>query len=346
MTAESATSTSSSREAGVAARHQYCVYGIVVLSDTPLALPEYCHGGLGQVECRSAPEPVFLAAMRGVSFDPRSESWYRYAFLDDGSTYVRWDNVGEFLVSADGQRITCRRDDRSSIESFQVYMLGQALSFALVKQGFEPLHATVVVVNDQAVAFLGSNAFGKSTLAACFLEAGHRLLTDDLLILQDSSNRVLAYPGPPRIKLFPKMAGRFLGQSGDRGTMNADTNKLILPLGEQLSCARPVTLKAIYSLGAPRAMHDGPDMSIERLSPRESFVELVRSTFNRRLVSPQRLERQFRVMATLAGVMSVKKLSYPRVIERLPDVRNMILADLERGILKGGRAWPFPSQSA
>ena len=48
-------------------------------------------------------------------------------------------------------------------------MLGQALSFALVKQGFEPLHATVAVVDDEAVAFLGHNAFGKSTLtgASC-----------------------------------------------------------------------------------------------------------------------------------------------------------------------------------
>ena len=85
-------------------------------------------------------------------------------------------------------------------------MLGQALSFALVRQGFEPLHATVVVVDDHAVAFLGGNAFGKSSLAACFLEAGYRLLTDDLLILRESSDRILAYPGPPRIKLFPKIA--------------------------------------------------------------------------------------------------------------------------------------------
>src|SRR5439155_8977822 len=132
-------------------------------------------------------------------------------------------------VAADGGRITCRRLEESSLESFQVYMLGQALSFALVRQGFEPLHATVVVIDDQAVAFLGDNAFGKSSLAACFLEAGHRLLTDDLLILQDSPNGgILAYPGPPRLKLFPKMATRFLGQTVNRVHLNADTAKLIL----------------------------------------------------------------------------------------------------------------------
>ena len=71
-------------------------------------------------------------------------------------------------------------------------------------------------------------------------------------------------------------------------------------------------------------------MSIETLSPREAFVELVKGTFNRRLVSPQRLARQFGIMASLTDLISVKKLTYPRAIDRLPDVRGMVLADLAR----------------
>lgn len=347
MAVETTTSGSSSREACVGSRHRYCVYGIVVVSDTPLALPEYSHGGLGQVEYVSAPSTVFLTATQGVAFDPRSDSWYQCAFLRDGSTYVRWAGVGEFLVSTDGHRISCRHQDGSSIESFQVYMLGQALSFALVKQGFEPLHATVAVVDDQAVAFLGNNAFGKSTLAACFLEAGHRLLTDDLLILQQSSNRILAYPGPPRIKLFPKIASRFLGHTVSPVRMNAGTDKLILPIDEYRRCAVPVTLKAIYSLADPRDVCGSPHVNIQTLNPREAFVELVRSTFNRRVVGPQRLERHFAFMADLADVMSVKKLSYPRAVGRLQEVREMVVADLaSAGIHNGGRRWQFPSQSA
>ena len=329
MTVETATSGSSGCEAEADPRYRYGVYGIEVVSDTPLALPDYAHGGLGCVECRSAPASLFLTAMQGVDFDKRSDSWYRYACLHDGSTYVRWDTVGEFLVTADGRRISCRRVEASSLESFQVYMLGQALSFALVKQRFEPLHATVVVVDDHAVAFLGDNASGKSSLAACFLEAGHRLLTDDLLILQESSNRILAYPGPPRIKLFPAIASRFLGCAVKRVHMNADTDKLILPIEAHRSCASPVPLKAIYSLAAPRDACRRQSVSIEPLSPREAFVELVKSTFNRRLVNPQRLERQFGVMAGLTDVISVKKLAYPRAIDRLQEVRRMVLADLD-----------------
>jgi hypothetical protein len=359
MAVETTTNGSSRCEAGGDRHHRYCVYGIVVVSDTPLALPGYSHGGLGDVEILRAPAWVFLRALQGVRFDPRSDSWHRYAFLDDGSTYVRWDTVGEFLVSSDGRRITCRSVEGSSLESFQVYMLGQALSFALVNQRFEPLHATVVVVDDQAVAFLGNNAFGKSTLAACFLESGCRLLTDDLLILRESAGRILAYPGPPRIKLFSRMASRFLGHTLNRVQMNPNTDKLILPLDEHRSCASPVALKAIYSLAVPGKACRSPNVSIETLSPREAFVELIRGTFNRRLVSPPRLARQFSVTTSLTDLISVKKLSYPRTIDRLHEVRRTVLADLARearragsaarlepGTLNGGQRWPFPSQSA
>jgi hypothetical protein len=310
--------------------HRYCVYGIVVLSDTPLALPEYAHDGLGHVECLTAPASVFRAAMRGAPFDGEPDSWYRYAVLDDGSTYVRWDAIGEFLVAADGRRITCRRLDQSPSESFQVYMLGQALSFALVRQRFEPLHATVVVADDQAVAFLGDNAFGKSSLAACFLQTGARLLTDDLLVLHESSNRVLAYPGPPRIKLFPKMARRFLGDIATGVRMNEDTEKLILPLDEKRRCGSPIRLDAIYALAAPRDACRKPDVTIETLSPREAFIELVKGTFNRRLMSPRRLRDQFCFVARLTELISVKKLTYPRAVDRLQEVRARVLADLAR----------------
>ena len=198
-------------------RYRYSVYGIGVASDAPLALPAYTNYCLGDVECVTAPATASLAELHGAGPDAQARGWYHHVSLADGSTYVRWDTIGEFLVAADGRRITCRRVERFSFESFQVYMLGQALSFALVKQRFEPLHATAVVVDGQAVAFLGSNAFGKSSLAACFLEAGHRPVDRRPADPGQSPNGILAYPGPPRIKLFPKIASTVSRPGRERG---------------------------------------------------------------------------------------------------------------------------------
>jgi len=328
---ETATNGSSSLESGAGSRYRYGVYGMVISSDTPLDLPSDTHGGVARVECVSAPAMAFLAATETDGDEGDTDSWYRYVVLRDGSTYVRWRTIGEFLVATDGRRIMFRRFDRASLESFQVYLLGQALSFALVRQGFEPLHATAVVVDRRTVAFLGSNAFGKSSLAACFLEAGARLLTDDLLILRESGNRILAYPGPPRLKLFPKIARRFLGQDGaNRVHMNPDTDKLILPIEEHRRQERPVALDAIYALAAPRDACRSPCVRVESLSPREAFLELLKGTFNRRLTNQSRLARQFGFAARLTDLVAVKKLTYPRAIERLPEVREAVRADRAR----------------
>jgi hypothetical protein len=307
--------------------YRYCVYGIDIVSDTPLTMPRHALDPLRHVTCVRAPAATFDAATEGAEFHPLSDSWQRSAVLHDGSTYVGWDSVGEFLVDSDGRHIACRPAPHCSVESFQVYLLGQALSFALVKQHLEPLHATVVVIDGAGVAFLGGSAFGKSTLAASFLDAGCRLLTDDLLVVQESAGTVVAYPGPPRIKLFPEMADRFLGRvAGDR--MNPDTGKLIVPLDESRTCADPVPLRALYVLSSPREACRQMRATTETLSPRDTVIELVKGTFNRRVSGANRVERQFAITARLGEVLPARRLTYPRQVERLKDVHDIVLSQL------------------
>jgi hypothetical protein len=65
------------------------------------------------------------------------------------------------------------------------------------------------------------------------------------------------------------------------------------------------------------------------LPPRQSFLALVRNTFNYRIVNPARLERQFEEASRLAGMVSVRKVSYPRVLSRISALRDALLADLD-----------------
>lgn len=320
-----------SSDPGLVSPYRYFVYGMALHSEIPLALPEQGHGELGQIHLRLAPASRFSDAASRLRPQPDSDSFYQSRFLPDGSTYVRWEGVGEFLISTDGCQIIGRQCDQAHAESFQVYLLGQALSYALVKQGFEPLHATAVVVNGKAAVLLGDSGFGKSSLAASFLEAGHRLLTDDLLILRASCRGVMAYPGPPRIKLFPRQARRFLGEVASGVSMNSGTEKLILPLHQARSARDPVPLRAIYTLPPPRSTARKDGIRIAVLPPRESFIALVRHTFNYRIVTPARLERQFEAATQVAGVMPVKKVSYPRILASLPAVRDALIEDLNSG---------------
>jgi hypothetical protein len=308
--------------------HQHEVYGICLRTGFPLSLPEPSSADLIEVEVLLGPADFFSDLLRDTPLQPSPYDNFYYAHLPDGSSYVRWNGLGEFLVSTDGRCITSRRFDGASLESFQVYLLGQAISFALVKNGLEPLHATCVVIDGKAVALLGDSGYGKSSLAACFLEAGHRLLTDDLLVAQEVPGGIQVYPGPPRIKLFPEMAHGFLGESVRGVPMNSGSRKLIMPLEPQRVYPHAAPLAAIYAIAAPDEAAQVQCVRIESVPSREAFVLLMNNVFNYVIVDSKRLQRQFDLTARLAAVAPVKRLLYPRVASALALVREAIINDL------------------
>lgn len=304
----------------------YQLYGIFLHSEIPLSFAErpFSHGP--DVTLSLASSDWFSQLTEHPSRTLKSDGWYEYFSCQDGSAYLRWQNLFEFVVSPDGCSIVGRHMDRATSSSFETYLLGHVLSFAMVRRGLEPLHATVVTVDGDAIAFVGDSGFGKSTLAAAFLGAGHQLLTDDLLVVQESSNQVYACQGPPRIKLFPEIARTFLhGQW--RGTpMNDCTEKLVIPLLPAQVSSRMVPLKAIYVLCDPEKGTPLDQISLTPpLSEREAFVELLRHTFNTRVTDSARLERQFKAALSLAKRVQVARLSYPRVLNCLSHVRSFII---------------------
>lgn len=317
--------------------HSYGVYGVTLRSPIRLALPEYPGSGLAEIELRLREHDYFSEAIAGAPLQWSRYSTYQYAHLQNGVSYVRWENIGEFLVSSNGRLITCCPSRESNEESFQVYLLGQALSFALVRCGFEPLHATCIVMEGYAVAFLGDSGFGKSSLAAYFLSAGDRLLTDDLLLLQERPEGFLAYPGPPRIKLFPDIARKYLGGVSGGVPMNSGTSKLVLPLDREKVCESPITLSAIYELSPPQDMPDTQPVEFESLTSRQAFVELSCNTFNYVILDGERSSRQIKETARIVNTVPVNRLLHPRLLSALPLVRQAIVKDLGE---IAGRAHP------
>jgi hypothetical protein len=304
---------------------RYGVYGIELASSLPLPLPACAATSLARVELSLADPQAFAepaAAARVVS----PGSWFALAELADGATYVRWEGLGEFVVSADGARIACAKAPGAHDESFHVYLLGQALSYALVKAGFEPIHGTVLAKDGRAIALLGDSGYGKSTLAACMLAAGARLLTDDLLLVRVTGDGYLAYPGPARIKLLPDTAARFLPQAAEGVRMNPLTNKMILTLEEDRVERQPTPLTGVYVLPSPADTGRRRRIGFQVLSPREAFVALVSNTFNRQLTDPGRMGRQHAQTAALSRAVPIVAVSYPRGIDHVDALAEAILA--------------------
>ena len=326
--------------------HWYDIYGISLRSEIELSFPDSEPMDSADVSLLVASPDFFREATRSAIVNPSPTGWYKYARLDNGQSYLRWDGLFEFLVDMDGRSIWCGWFGAASLESLQVYLLGHALSFALVKQGYEPLHATSVVIDGQAIAFLGSSGYGKSSLAAAFLADGHRLLTDDMLLLRRTDRGYEGQPGPRRIKLFPKMARRFLAGTASAVPMNNETEKLVVPLGADHRYSGSAPLRALYVLSPPREVNRKQRIGLTPLTTKQTFIALVRYTFNSLITGSERLERQYAECLGVASQVPARRISHPRVLSMLPAVREAILADLAEIVLYGNQGHSNAAQLA
>jgi hypothetical protein len=306
--------------------YNYELYGIPVRSEIPLAVLDFENVSEPDVTFSKAKPGRFECAIAGLDNLNSSDDWYERYRSSDGFDLLRWQSLFDFVVSPDGRSIACGLLEHGTIESFQLYLLGHVLSYALVKQGHEPLHATTVVVDGKAIAFLGESGRGKSTLAAAFLENGHQLLTDDLLLIRRFSGALCGFPGPPRIKLYPEIGRHFLSRQASSTSMNAETDKLIIPLESHQRHAAPAPIRGLVVLD--EAPSDVASVHLTRMLGTKGLMELARATFNPRVAGPARMERQLVTAREWMRHIPIWRLSYGRTIANLGRVQQAILSQV------------------
>src|SRR5262245_32478416 len=131
--------------------HLYELYGRVIQSQ--VALPSVPKGsGKPAINITLGPDEAISRASQATLSSDRDD-WFAYGELGDGTLYLRWRRLFEFVVAPDGSRIACRSTESSSSESLETYLVSQVLSCALLRMGIEPIHATVVSTPRGTVGF-------------------------------------------------------------------------------------------------------------------------------------------------------------------------------------------------
>jgi hypothetical protein len=303
--------------------HNYQLYGRVLSSDWPLPCLEAEQKRQPDLVLEHSPDP--LRRMFGVTDAQLGKE--QVLDLPDGSIFVFWPDLMEFLVAPDGRRILGHPLTADPTDVLSAFFPGGVLSFALLRLGIEQLHATAVVIQGEAIGFMGDARAGKSSLAAHFVAKGYPLLTDDLMVLDFHGERILAQPGLPRLKLFGDSMEMLRRSSmGESITLNRISGKQIINLRGQQFCGANVRTRVLYTL---KTSHDFADaVRIEPLSSHDAFLEICRATFNAQVLGPARLQQQFGMAYRVASAIPVTRLSFPRTFAAIPNVCESILADI------------------
>tara|TARA_B100002051_G_C16723603_1_gene633952 strand:- start:1034 stop:2020 length:987 start_codon:yes stop_codon:yes gene_type:complete len=300
--------------------YSYSTYGMQVVSD--IELPE-----LASVVPGSVAEPRSLRIRRAPVELPENArsfpTWYEF-----GTTETRfyWQTVGAFSVNLDGTEILCEPAESVSDDLIAFPLLGPILFEALRRQGHFVLHASAVALGGQAVVLMADKGTGKSTSAAALLNAGGKLLADDLVAFTPDGE-VLSGFGQVKLSDAALEAHR-PQKSVARGDVHAaiDKKRVQLPRDATAEYAAPAVRLYILERG------EGEMASTADVAANQSLPAILRFSygvrFGENLLSGEPANRHFRDAVSLAGRVKVRILRLPATLDAMTTLADAIRADL------------------
>lgn len=302
--------------------YNYTAYGLSIRSD--VALPEL----LASAETAT---DVVIKVGKLASL-PREATHeldsFRYRLSPD-EAYFFWDPTAAFLVRG-GKEIIVDPSPEAEESLIRVLLLGVIFSVLLHQRGLLVLHASAVVINGGAVAFLGGKGWGKSTMAAMLYSRGHLHLADDLVALRaNGASSPVALSGYPQLKLWPEAAAFSLGE--DPALMARVTprfEKRARRTADRFS-AGEIPLCGLYILSG------GPEPELKMLKPQQAVVQLIANSyavrFGDRLLNGAVASRHLRQCASIAGRVPIYQLARPDRLDLLPAIAEMLEYNLGCG---------------
>ncbi len=194
-----------------------------------------------------------------------------------------------------------------SLEDREVLLWTTPAAVAIALQGDLALHAASVEVNGKGLLITGDSGAGKTTTAAGFHLAGHRILSDDLSRCRLTDEPVV-FPGPAVLRLRPD-AGRRLFPEGLRNLDGAKP-RLVIP-GKRRGEGSPVPLRGIVFLRRTEG-----ETTVRRVPPEEALRRLWPANFH--LPGEVEQARCFRLTGRLVGRVPAWELSRPMDWDSLP----------------------------
>ncbi len=240
-----------------------------------------------------------------------------------GDACLRYRGVATFHV-IDGSRVVVDAHAEAEPRAVRLFLLGPVMALLLHQRKMLVLHASAVVVDGEVIAFAGDKGEGKSTLAGAMTAEGYPPICDDVLAIDlCDSNRIVAYPGFPQLKLMPDSAEQIGLAANDLPRIHPDYEKRAARMHGE--CAPdPLTVKRIYIL------QTAEQEAIESLSPQNRLVELVRHSYLAPLLETTgESADHFRQVVLLANRIEIVALKRTRDLSRLRETVQRVITDLK-----------------
>lgn len=273
------------------------MHGLRVRSELPLVAPVLAARPF-DVEVRwGAPEQIFDEAPDGrVIAARRHTPTSGYALVETPGGYVaRFYGICDFRMNRDRTHLVVHADPRASAQLAGVLLAGNIAAVLLGLAGHASLHASAVVLDGMAIAFVGDTGMGKSTLAALFCAEGATLLADDVLRVETVGESCRCFHGTTELRLRPaaeEIAARF---PPSRRSTTADGRIALRPGGDPAEETSWLT-----AIVFPRPSRACRALRMTRLDARAAHFRLAAFPRVNGWLSSEPKRRQFEAVARIA----------------------------------------------
>jgi hypothetical protein len=229
-------------------------------------------------------------------------------------------DIGQFWIQPN--QITVQPSSGVDEQTLSSCILGTAFSVLLQQRGFLVLHASAVIIDGQAIAFIGFSGAGKSTTASAFMQSGYPVITDDVLAIQFKSRYPEVVPSYPIIKLLPDAVEALGHNAEELPLLHASSHKRIQTFDyEQLQDTYP--LQRIYLLSKGDRHEIQPLMATEAL-----FTLVNQSRAAKNLIDPSAKKLHFQQCAELTKMNRVFRLRRKPGLDTLSEIVKLVETDL------------------
>lgn len=219
----------------------YRVHGLSISSE--MELPELA---ARQAEAQERPD-VFIRLGKIDVCNGDLASALAVIPAPEGAALLHVPGAARYLIRG-GSEVIVAPNRNADPALIRVFLLGWVTALICYQRGSLVLHASAVAFGDLVIAIAGKAGEGKSTLAAHCVEAGGRLMADDLLRVSiGTKSDILAYPGLAQFRLT-RQALNALNWSVERcTTVFWRDDKFWVPAGISIE-DRTLPLARIYVL--------------------------------------------------------------------------------------------------
>jgi hypothetical protein len=243
--------------------------------------------------------------------------------------FVYGDGV-RFAVERRGREVWADWPENYTLEDACTYLIGPVIGFILRLRGVTCLHASAVVIDERAVALVGSPGAGKSTAAAAFARCGFSVIADDVVALEEGGKKFLVPPGYPRVNLWPDSVRALCGSEEALPQITPTWDKRYMALGDNGLgfAAKPLPLGAIYFLGERETGLADP--VLEEFGGGDALAALVGNTYVSYLLDRELRAREFDVLSRVVTGIPIRRVRPPADSSAVFELCEAIAADARR----------------